>query len=285
MSMNPILLNLKLPDNEKISIDYYAPNFHKENPILLILHGFKGFKNWGFFPYISRHLCELGYATFTINFSLNGVTDDIGDVFDVDKFANNTLSRELYETETIIHWLINDQIKKLEIQWNNKLFLLGHSRGGGISALTNSMNEYVSASVHWASVGKFGRTTPRQNERWKEMGKLEIPNSRTGQMLYQNYTYFEDLLENKEKLSIINAVKKTTKPMLFIHGSEDLVIRPQEVSLLPELNPQKIVHYKEINQTGHTFSVQHPMNAIPEALTIALNMTSSFFEDPYHCIE
>lgn len=279
--MKPILLNLKLPDNEKISIDYYSPNFHKENAILLILHGFKGFKNWGFFPHVSKYFRDVGYATFTVNFSLNGVTDDIGDVFDVDKFSKNTLSRELQETDTIIEWLINEQIDKLGISWNKKLFLLGHSRGGGIAAITNSRRNEVTASVHWASVGKFGRTTPRQNERWKESGKLEIPNSRTGQMLYQNYSYYEDLQENAEKLSIINAVRKTTKPMLFIHGSQDLVIKPQEVSSLPEVNTQKIVHYKEINQTGHTFSVQHPMDSIPDALNNAVEMSTSFFEAPY----
>jgi len=280
--MNPILLNLKLPDNEKISIDYYTPSFHKENPILLILHGFKGFKNWGFFPYISEYFCSLGYATFTMNFSLNGVTDEVGDVFDIEKFARNTLSRELNEAEIMIDWLLKDTINSLGIHWNKKLYILGHSRGGGIAALTNSRRKEVTASVHWASVGKFGRTTTRQNELWKKSGKLDIPNSRTGQVLHQNYSYYEDLQQNNESLSIINAVIKTSNPMLFIHGSQDLVIRPQEVSVLPKLNAQKIVHYKEINQTGHTFSVQHPMEFVPDALTNALEVSSTFFEDPFN---
>lgn len=280
--MNPILLTLKLPDNEKITIDFYKPHFHTKNSILLILHGFKGFKNWGFFPYISEFFCSLGYATFTMNFSLNGVTDEIGDVFDIDKFARNTLSRELFEVETMIDWLLKEGVDTLGIPWNNKLFLLGHSRGGGIAALTNSIRNEVTASVHWASVGKFGRTTPRQNELWKESGKLEIPNSRTGQILHQNYSYFEDLQQNTEKLSIKMAVEKTTNPMLFVHGSQDMVIRPQEVSVLPKINTQQIVHYKEINQTGHTFSVQHPMEFVPDSLTKALEISSTFLEDPFN---
>jgi dienelactone hydrolase len=279
--MKSTLLTLNLPDKENISIDFYKPQKKQNVPILLILHGFKGFKNWGFFPYISEYFCKEGYATFTINFSLNGVLDSIGNFFDVERFANNTLSREFQEVNIVLDWLIEKGIASLQIPWNNQIYLLGHSRGGGIAALVNASHPLITASAHWASVGKFGRTTSRQNQIWKETGKLEIPNTRTGQMLHQNYSYFEDLQQNSEKLSVRNAVENTTKPMLFVHGSEDLVIKPQEVSSLPELNAKKIVHYKEINKTGHTFSVQHPMETAPEALLKALSLTSTFFTSPF----
>ncbi len=275
--MKSQLLSFPTVDNEIITIDYYQPRFDNEVPILIILHGFKGFKNWGFFPFTSDYFRNNGFATFTLNFSLNGVTDSIGDLFDNDKFSKNTLSRELDEVGFVLDWLVNTGIEILNIPWNKKVFLLGHSRGGGIAALANASLSQITSSVHWASVGKFGRTTQRQNLLWKENGKLDIPNSRTGQILSQNYSYLEDIHNNSDRLSIKNAVEQTTKPMLFIHGSEDLVIKPQEVSILPELNSSKIVFYKEIKQTGHTFSVVHPMIEIPSVFQELLSTSLMFF--------
>ena len=43
-------------------------------PGIVICHGFKGFKNWAFFPVIAESLAEAGYFALTFNFSRNGIT-------------------------------------------------------------------------------------------------------------------------------------------------------------------------------------------------------------------
>jgi len=37
------------------------------------VHGFKGFKDWGFVPYIGETFASKGFAFLTFNFSHNGI--------------------------------------------------------------------------------------------------------------------------------------------------------------------------------------------------------------------
>ena len=55
-------------------------------PLVLIAHGFKGYKDWGFFPYISERISEAGFITACFNFSLNGMNDSVDLIDDMDRF-------------------------------------------------------------------------------------------------------------------------------------------------------------------------------------------------------
>ena len=44
--------------------------------LVVISHGFKGFKDWGFFPEVSRRLAAAGYTAVTFNFSGSGIGED-----------------------------------------------------------------------------------------------------------------------------------------------------------------------------------------------------------------
>ncbi|HEX9709632.1 MAG TPA: alpha/beta hydrolase, partial [Candidatus Thermoplasmatota archaeon] len=62
---------------------------------VVVVHGFKGFKDWGFFPHVARRLAAAGHAAVVFNFSGAGVGRDTEHFADLDGFARNTLSREL----------------------------------------------------------------------------------------------------------------------------------------------------------------------------------------------
>ncbi len=42
-------------------------------PAIVVLHGFKGFKDWGFFPFLCEQLAFKNAIVVNFNFSLNGV--------------------------------------------------------------------------------------------------------------------------------------------------------------------------------------------------------------------
>ena len=41
----------------------------KGRPAVVVCHGFKGFKDWGFFPHLAHRLANAGLTTVTFNFS------------------------------------------------------------------------------------------------------------------------------------------------------------------------------------------------------------------------
>src|ERR671916_2973891 len=83
-----------------ISIDVRSAAPSQARPAVLILHGFKGFKDWGMFPPLSDRLARAGFTAVSLNFSGSGV-DDAGDFTLPERFGNNTFSAELQDTSLV----------------------------------------------------------------------------------------------------------------------------------------------------------------------------------------
>ncbi|RMD98153.1 MAG: alpha/beta hydrolase, partial [Calditrichaeota bacterium] len=63
---------LENASGEVIHGDLWHRQDVRNAPVVLIMHGFKAFKDWGFFPDICARLTESGYVAINFNFSRNG---------------------------------------------------------------------------------------------------------------------------------------------------------------------------------------------------------------------
>src|SRR2546422_2141682 len=73
-----------------------------ERPVVVVCHGLKGFKDWGFFPYVVERLARAGFAAVSFNFSGSGVGGD-GERFDeLERVAHNTYSKELQDLHIVL---------------------------------------------------------------------------------------------------------------------------------------------------------------------------------------
>ena len=96
---------------------------------ILVCHGFKGFKDWGFFPYLCEQLTQrLDITVVSFNFDGSGVRET--DFDDLSAFAHNTFSRELWDLEAILDGLAYGKLGDLTLPSISRFGLLGHSRGG-----------------------------------------------------------------------------------------------------------------------------------------------------------
>ncbi len=210
---------LKTKKDNILRISTYSSDKENSNYCLVYVHGFKGFKNWGFVPYLGEYFSNNGYFVVTFNFSHNGVGESLTEFDELEKFAKNTISLEVEELNEIIDACYSSCFTETKIQ---KLGLIGHSRGGGVSILAAAQNKYVDALAIWASVSKFDRYTKKQKVNWKKEGFIEVLNSRTNQMMRMNLTLLEDIEENKsDKLNIKKAIKNLNKPLFIAHGDQD----------------------------------------------------------------
>ena len=118
--------------NKNITLDI---NFTetKNSPLVIFSHGFKGFKDWGPFNTVSDIFAQSGLNFLKFNFSHNGVSSERPLEFtDLEAFGNNNFSIELEDLESVIEWAKNNLEQKVDLC---RIYLLGHSRGGGISIL------------------------------------------------------------------------------------------------------------------------------------------------------
>ncbi len=68
--MQTLTFEINIKPNRAISGDLrYNPSTIKM-PIAIIMHGFKGNKNWGFLPILSEQFAEMGYVAINYNHSL-----------------------------------------------------------------------------------------------------------------------------------------------------------------------------------------------------------------------
>jgi len=266
-------LQLKLPDRETIDITVYGEERNGDRCILFV-HGFKGFKDWGFVPHTANYLADKGFFVLTFNFSHNGIGKHPEKFSELDKFAKNTYSREVFETSEMIDAYLHEYFC---IPHNPKVGILGHSRGGAVSLLSALNRTEVKSVALWASISKLDRYSERQKEEWRKHGFMEVLNQRTGQMMRMNVSFLDDLFENAEKLNLQNAVSKLNKPILILHGDQDLAVPISEAKEIYSWSNKEITEFYNIEATGHTFGIQHPFDGSNDKFDLVLEKTYNFF--------
>ena len=152
----------------KVHFSSYSASDSYSDTCILGLHGFKGFKDWGFWPYSARYLTDAGYTVVLINFSHNGIGDIEDEFTEPDKFKMNTFSLELEETVEVLSALHNGSLLQREF---SAIGLLGHSRGGAIGLLAAD-HPAVTALATMGAVATFDRFTQRQKAEWVEKGSI-----------------------------------------------------------------------------------------------------------------
>ena len=260
---------------DTLRITAYGVENLRLSPCLVFVHGFKGFKDWGFGPYIGNYFSSKGYFVLSFNFSHNGVGQSLTEFDELDRFAENTFSLELDEISQLIKAYSSGFFGGTT---NTRIGLIGHSRGGGISILTANQNSEVSAVAVWSSVSTFDRYSKRQKEKWRNKGIFEVMNSRTKQVMKLNLSLLDDLEVHKDgKLNIEKAVKELKKPLLIVHGEQDLAVPLKEAENLFGLSDKELTELYLVPAAGHTFDIKHPFEGTNEKFESILEKTYQFF--------
>jgi len=274
---------LRSREGEKLRADirYEASGVRK--PVILFLHGFKGFKDWGPFPVIRERLAAAGFISIGFNSSHNGVGDDLKSFTELDRFAENTISRELGEIGDVIDGIV--QLESIPIEANeinnDAIGLHGHSRGASAIILEAQRHRVVRAAAAWAPPIRFHRYTDGLHDQWKKKGYIEIENARTGQIMRLNLSLLEDIEQHEAEFDVLAAAKMLTsqeKGLLLVAGSEDLTVKVEEPQSIYEAAMKQFAEIHIIPRTGHTFGAEHPKKDIPPPMETALGLTINFFQ-------
>src|SRR4051812_44229599 len=106
----PTLVKHSLPGTlGEILIDVRAGGRTTARPAVIVLHGFKGFKDWGMFPRLAERLAQAGFTAVSLNLSGSGV-DDAGNFSFLERFGHNTFSAELRDIGLTIDALMDGRL-------------------------------------------------------------------------------------------------------------------------------------------------------------------------------
>lgn len=234
---------------------YYERN-PDDKPCVILVHGFQGFKDWGYVPFFAQELAQLGFFVVTFNFSHNGIGTDPFKITELEKFANNTISLEVSELGEMVEFYKNggfgfDGSK-------NKIGLIGHSRGGGIALIHSAEKYNVDALILWGTIATFERYTKNQINRLLKDGFLELKNNKTNQVLKINRILIDDYIANRERFNLLERIKSLSIRTLIIHGDQDLIVPVNEAFQLYNNSNNEKTELVIIEGAGHTFNVFHP---------------------------
>lgn len=222
-------------------------------------------------------LAESGFIAVGFNFSHNGVSADKPmDFTRLDLFAENTHSKELGDLHNVIDYIYSNA-EKLNID-KERIALIGHSRGGAAVIIGASEDERIKALITLASIADVNRYTPEQIKRWREKGYIEIPNTRTNQMMRMNSGFLDDIEQNSERLNIERAFGSLKIPALIIHGKEDLAVKYTDAEKLYTASDKSKTELYIIENTGHTFGIEHPFKGSTKSFDAVIEKMKEFLK-------
>jgi len=256
-----------------ILIDVRAGGRESPRPAVAVVHGFKGFKDWGLWPTLAERLARAGLSAVTFNLSGSGV-DDSGEFVYPERFGHNTFSAELQDLRRVTDALARGL---LGVAPPASLGLLGHSRGGGIAVLHAAGDPGIRALVTWAAISTVDRWPAAQRAAWREAGVNEVKNVRTGEVLPLYTDVLDDVEHSGGALDIEQAAARLTIPWLIVHGAADEAVALAEGERLARAAPR--ARFVPVEGAGHTFGAVHPWRGPTPEVTRVEDVTLAFFAE------
>lgn len=268
-----------------ISWDLYSPisGTPRDFPVIIFIHGFKGFKDWGAFPDACEDLARSGFGVVAMNLSLNGVGKVKTEFDRADLFERQTFTQDLDDISRIINALQQGKIRDSHSSLNTDVIgIVGHSRGGHLAVAAAAEFQPVQCLVTWGAVADYLEFwTDKMKKDWDKQGYTEITNSRTGQVMKLGKVVYEDALENADRVIALKRVKDLRIPTLFIHGRDDESVPYTNSETLHIHCAAKEKELRLIAKTGHTFDTAHPFEEaeFPTAFQEVLEWTMGWFRE------
>lgn len=246
-------------------------------PFVLVLHGFKGFMDWGFFPLLARRLAEAGLAAVAFNTSGSGIGPDLAGFTDEQAFEKDTVTRQLEDFARVRAHVALGAPGGLAGLDPARAGLFGHSRGGGLGLIHAAEQGDYRAVVTWAAIESVDRWDAETRALWRKLGHLPVVNSRTGQTLRMDVGALRDLELNAERFDIQAACRRLSAPTLACHGDADEAVHFEALASILGSLPPGVGRGLAVPGAGHTFGARHPMTEVSDALEEVLAKSVDWF--------
>tara|TARA_A200000113_G_scaffold219769_1_gene228939 strand:- start:445 stop:1278 length:834 start_codon:yes stop_codon:yes gene_type:complete len=260
-------------DGKESLIDLEIPKAFN-GQIIIFIHGFMGFKDWGAWHLVQHFFTKMGYGFCKFNTTHNGGTIKNGiDFPDPKSFGQNTYSKEIADLKAVVNW-IDHRVDS----WNGHL--IGHSKGGAIALISGQYIPCIRSISTWASIASIEERFPKGSalEEWKSTGFRKIKNGRTLQDLPQSIELWEDFQRHKSNYDLKQICEECQKPLFISHGKNDTSVGLDSGERLSKWSNTKL---NIIENADHVFQSKHPWieETLPNALKALCEQTEKFISN------
>ena len=267
----PILEKHRLPGVfGELLVDVRAPRDSSPRPAVAVLHGFKGFKDWGMFPPFMERLARAGFTAVGYNSSGSGV-DDEGRFAWPDRFGHATFGGDIADLTMVISALAGGTLGPVP----TAIGLVGHSRGGGVALLALAGLPQVKALATWSAISTVDRWPEATRQIWRARGHLDVTNQRTGEVLPLYPDVLDDIEQHRERYDVLAAADRVTIPWLLVHAVDDATVPVAEGRGLVAATsrPETLL----LERGGHTYGATHPLSGRPVVMEQVFDATIGHF--------
>ncbi len=264
----------------KIGVDIRLEQGDGPLPIVIFLHGFQEFKDWGTFNQIANYFAEKSFIFIKFNFSHNGTTLGYPQQFvDLEAFARNNFSIEQDDLRVLLDFITSPSENYFFKNYDlSRLFVVGHGRGGSAAIVRACEDDRIRAVSSWAgpshSLFDWDEETLAS---WKKKGVTHQINSRTEQKMPLYYQFIDDFMQHRDRFDLSFLMDKLTIPLSIVHAKDDSVV---PVGMAYELKEwYKDAELLILDDGGHHFGGYHPFHdqVMPQPLLKAVEETEAFF--------
>ena len=253
-------------EGKPILMDLTYKTGNERAPMVVFVHGFKGFKDWGSHNIVAEYFAAHGLRYLKFNFSHNGTTpENPEDFVDLGAFGDNTFTKEFEDLDKVITFAKSGK----DFPAPAILSLIGHSRGGGTSIIQTAKDVRVDKLITWASIARFNSLWNTEDEdEWRKKGVIYNFNSRTKQYTPLKIDLLHDLEKHARSYDILIAASRIDKPWLIIHGDQDENVHLDQAEELKHRS--KGAELFVVTHANHVFGSSHPY--IKEDLPLELQL-------------
>lgn len=261
-------------NDKPISVDLTYKSGNDTAPIVVFVHGFKGFKDWGTHNMVADYFVAHGLRYLKFNFSHNGTTPESPqDFVDLGAFGDNTFTKEFEDLDKVITFVNSGD----EFPAPVSLTLIGHSRGGGICIIQTANDHRVDKLITWASIADFNSLWKAEDvAEWRKKGVIYNFNTRTKQYTPLKIDLLHDLEKHAKSYDILAGAERVGKPWLIIQGDEDINVDLEQAKELQKRS--KDAELFVVTHADHVFGSEHPYTKdnLPLALQLVCEKSIEF---------
>ena len=244
-SGEPILGNTERPSGEP-------------RGVVLLVHGFMGYKDYGMFPYLARAFARAGFVAHRFNLSHSGMTDDIDSFARPDLFERNTWNRQVEDIDRVIGAIDDGTIGGVGLP----VVLFGHSRGGVASILAAGRRarrgQPVACVITASSPSRACSMSDEDQRSMLEQGFTTVRSNRTGQDLRIDARWLREQLDDPEAHDVLAHARDLACPLLVVHGMTDPTVPRSCASEIAESARDATLEL--IENADHVFRTPNPFD-------------------------
>jgi len=204
---------------------------------VMIIPGFLGYTEWGFYPSLAKILAGRGYAVILFNHSTGGAGENGKPYSGLANLKNTTIERDLSDVARIFKALKENEILGLPDLSGLPVFLVGHSKGGAIGILSSAGEPSVAALVSVNGTSDLLRIPKEKAYEIIERGFQEKTLPGTKITIRVSNEYWKQLIENPGRYDVFHVLKSLNSKILFVQGVLDDKIPVSEAKAMFEAAP------------------------------------------------